>query len=258
MLLHKLLPLLFLPVSLAIILAFLAGWRRSRIAAFAAAGILWLCSTPVLSDCLIGTLETRFPRLDPDRATSAAAIVMLSGALHDPVPGRPLDWNFGVNRFERTLELYRAGKAPLIVFTRGVDPAGGPSRARPWSEGEFLRAEAIARGVPEAAILLTTEEVGNTEQEAAAVARLAGERQWDRVLLVTSAFHVPRAVLLCESRGLAVIPFPAGYLAEDRALHPEFNPLRYLPDAEALRNSQLAVREWLGIAYYGVAKKDGR
>ncbi|MCX6621830.1 MAG: YdcF family protein [Acidobacteria bacterium] len=226
-----------------------AAWRKSRKLALFASLFLLLWSLPAVSDPLLKTLEDRYPRILPAAAPTASAIVVLSGGLHDPAPGRPLDWNFAVNRFERGLDLYRAARAPIVVFTGGIDVLNGRSPARPMTEADYLRDAAIARGVPPSAIL-TTSDVRNTQGEAAAVAGLAAKNRWSRILLVTSAFHLPRAVFLFKRAGVDVVPFPAGHLTQDPALHPEFDPLRYLPDPEALRNSHFAFREYIGIGYY--------
>jgi uncharacterized SAM-binding protein YcdF (DUF218 family) len=248
MIFNKILPLFFLPLSIATLLTALAAWRKSRWLALFAPLFLLFWSLPAISDFVLESLENRYPQILPTAAPTASSIVVLSGSLHDPAPGRPLDWNSAVNRFERGLDLYRAAKAPVVVFTGGI-VLNGRSAAGPLTEGDYLRDAAIARGIPPSAIL-TTSDVRNTQEEAAAVAALASRNHWSRILLVTSAFHLPRAVLLFQQAGLDVVPFPAGYLAQNPALHLEFDLLRYLPDPEALRNSQLTLREYMGIGYY--------
>jgi uncharacterized SAM-binding protein YcdF (DUF218 family) len=251
MIFNKLLPLFFLPLSLAILLMALAAWRSSRKLAWTAVLFLSFWSIQAVSDPLLKSLEDRYPRLLPADAPPASAIVVLGGSLHDPAPGIPLDWSPSVNRFERGLDLFRAGKGPVLVFTGAVDPIHGRSVERPLTEADYLRDAAIARGIPSSAIL-TTPGVRNTQDEAVAIAKLASLYRWSRILLVTSAFHLPRSVLLFRRAGIEVTPFPAGFLTEQPTLHPEFDVLRYLPDPDALRRSQLAIREYIGISYYKV------
>ncbi|HLO64577.1 MAG TPA: YdcF family protein, partial [Azonexus sp.] len=67
-----------------------------------------------------------------------------------------------------------------------------------------------------------------------------------RIVLVTQAFHMPRARLLFEAQGFTVIPAPAHFVARggnDFELH------SLLPSAAALHNSYYALHEWLGIGW---------
>ena len=85
----------------------------------------------------------------------------------------------------------------------------------PWSvgkpEGEHLRDIAEKLGVPSDVILLT-ENVQNTDQEAKAVAKLLN-KEVPNIILVTSAFHMPRAQKVFEAAGIVVSPFPVDFLS---------------------------------------------
>ena len=108
--------------------------------------------------------------------------------------------------------------------------------------GEFL----AALGVPHSAILLE----GNsrdTNGNARYVARWAATLpERPRILLVTSALHMPRALLEFKAAGLDVVPAPTDY--EARTLPPGI--LRFLPDADMLSASSRAFTEvvgWVGV-----------
>ena len=107
------------------------------------------------------------------------------------------------------------------------------------------------RGVPASAIVLTREVV-NTASEAEAVEELARERGWKSILLVTSAFHMPRARLLFRNRGFEVHPVPVDYQSGDLERESEFSIHGYVPQGDGLARSDKALREYLGMAAYTV------
>ncbi len=240
LLLNKILPILVLPLGITL-LCLLAGLAfRKKFLLWYAALLLWAFSMPVVGDGLMRFVEAGTVRVPVSSVAKADAIVVLSGIMRQ-VEGAPLgEWGDGVDRFEGGIELFKAGKAPVIVFTRGQLP--WQSYAIP--EGELLARRAVLLGVPQAAIRLTAK-VGNTADEAAAAARLLGERK--KIILVTSAFHTRRALLLFEHAGFTVEPFRVDYRVDDTL---DVTVLRFLPSAEALGQSEQALRELIGWLYY--------
>ena len=103
---------------------------------------------------------------------------------------------------------------------------------------EFLQ----ALGVPRSAIWLERRS-RNTAGNAQFVARWAATLpERPRILLVTSALHMPRALLEFRAAGLDVVPAPTDY--EARGVPPGI--LAYLPDAAALEGSSRAFKELVG------------
>ncbi len=166
---------------------------------------------------------------------------MLGGILGDIQRDPELpDWHEAVDRFEHSITLYKAGKARAIILTSGAKQNGKDE------EGMHLRRAAIAHGVPSDAILQTIKSE-NTAEEAANVSALAASHGIKSILLVTSAFHMTRAMLLFERTGLQVTPFPVDYQhGFDNVTYME----SYLPDPEALSKSQRVVREFYGLLFY--------
>jgi len=201
---------------------------------------------PVVSNGVMRLVEGEARRVPVSSVGRADAVVVLSGMLNQ-VDGAPLgEWNDAVDRFYGGIELFNAGKAPLIVFTRGQVP---------WEldaipEGELLAKRAVLLGVPKTAICLT-EKVGNTADEALAAAKLLGFRKGEgkSIILVTSAYHMRRALLLFEKAGFRVIPFKVDYQVSNKK---EVTVLNYLPNGESLEQSERALREVIGWLYYWV------
>ena len=101
-------------------------------------------------------------------------------------------------------------------------------------------------GVPPERVT-TTGAVVNTAEEAAAVsAQLSRLSASPRIILVTSAFHMPRAMRLFTRAGLTVTPFPVDFSDAQDSL----SILDFLPGAGSLAQTQVALRELYGRAYY--------
>ena len=204
--LHKILPLLASPLFLVIILVLCGLLFRSRRAGLAAVGILIVCSLPVFSSKLISYLERDYSLVPPASAKTADAIVVLSGMVRtiEGANGLEYEWGEASDRIFAGIDLIKENKAPALVLTGGK---------LPWSvgkpEGEYLRDIAEKLGVSSDVILLT-ENVQNTDQEAKAVAKLLN-KEVPNIILVTSAFHMPRAQKVFEAAGIVVSPFTVDF-----------------------------------------------
>jgi uncharacterized SAM-binding protein YcdF (DUF218 family) len=100
-----------------------------------------------------------------------------------------------MRRVDVGVRLFQAGAAPVLLLSgRG----GGPV-----PEAEMMRHMALARGVPEAALLVeprSPDTLGNARESA----RLLGECGGRSVLLVSDRVHLPRAALLFRLAGLRI------------------------------------------------------
>jgi uncharacterized SAM-binding protein YcdF (DUF218 family) len=240
--LNKLLPLFLSPLFLLTALAALAiSVRRRRLAILALAS-LWLFSLPVVADSLWRVIEQQALRPAVTAAPQAQAVVVLGGMTWNirGEQGFETEWNENADRFWTGLELFKAGKASRLFLMAGRLPWEKSQK----TEGEWLRAKGIEFGVPEKKIWLSPE-VQNTQQEAQAVAK---ELPGGTILLVTSAFHMPRARALFEAQGLKVLPFPVDF----RVVENDTTILDFLPSAGALETTTSAIRELLGRAYYWI------
>lgn len=240
---HKILPLLASPLFLIIIFVLWGSLNRSKSASWVAISILVACSLPVFSNSLIAYLEKDYSLKAPESAKSADAIVVLSGMVRTIEGENRLgyEWTEASDRIFAGIDLIKENKAPVLVLTGGK---------LPWSvgvpEGEYLREIAIKHGVP-SDIILITENVQNTDQEAKAVAKLLNN-ETANILLVTSAFHMPRAQKVFEAAGLMVLPFPVDFLSDADMV----KVMDFFPNAEAFKDTSFFVRELIGRLYYNV------
>jgi uncharacterized SAM-binding protein YcdF (DUF218 family) len=250
--LHKLLPALLLPIGLTLTLAAAGVLLRRRWLIGSGLAVLWLASTPLVSDAAIRAAEGWQVRQPAALAPAAQAIVVLGGAYVRP-PGDPAasEWNEAVDRLYGGVDLYQAGKAPLLVFTA----AWLPWQPDVVPEGAVLAEHAVKLGVPRDHIRITSR-VMNTDDEARAVAELlsaggdgGGRKAKPKVLLVTSAYHMRRAQQLFEQAGLEAFPFPVDFqVSEGR----QRSVLDFIPSAAGLWRTETALRELYGWLFYWV------
>lgn len=239
--LHKILPTLFSPLVVAFaLIVYGAITARKRIIYFTIAA-LYILSTPVASNYLLGLIEGSPFRQNASTLPTADAIVVLSGMLVGvPSPnGITYEWS-DPDRFFAGIELFRQHKSSKLIFTGGKLP--WYSQMDP--EGIVLKKFAESMGIPTANILVTDEAM-NTDEEAKAVRKLLGDLN-SSVLLVTSAFHMQRSVQLFEQQGLKVIPYAVDFRVGIR----DITLMDLLPDAGSLSMTSLALREQIGRIFY--------
>lgn len=239
---HKILPVFFLPLGITTLLVVWGLFRRKLWWAWLGMAGLWMASTRLVGDAAIEWVEGNVQRVAPAQAPQAQAIVVL-GEGRVVAPGiAAISESTDGDRFEAGVALYNAKRAPVLVFTGGWVP-WLPLHA---PAGETLMQLARERGVPSSA-LRTTDKVSNTEAEAQAVAQILASEA--RILLVTSAYHIPRAQAQFERAGFAVLPYPVDFQSNrDRV----FSWQDVLPQAQYLRRTETAMRELMGRAFYAV------
>lgn len=237
-------PGLFLSLALLAILLLVLKRRK---AAFAVAAFdllaLYFLSTAAVASLLVAPLENKYPPIAD--AQGAHAIVVLGGGYNDVSPeydGQPALSPAAEKRAIYGLELSRRYNLPLVY-------SGGMSFAVTTKGTE---AEAAGRlwqslGVPKARITLEKDSL-DTKMNASGVAGLV---QGKRVILVTSAFHMPRSMLAFRKAGVDAVPAPTEY----RAKRSPLTWADYLPSVSAMETSYAALHEYVGLPYYLVFLK---
>lgn len=227
------------PPYLSVWLMLLAGLvlalrRRKAAAAIAALAILWSAawSIPMASDWLRSGLEDRYARVPESSLPQADAIVVLGGGHHygwlDREQADP--YMLESSRLAGAARAWLAARAPYVVLS------GAPVEVRTMRQ-------AIARlGIPDEAVLVESRSL-NTRQNAEHTAALARTHGFKRVILTTSALHMPRAMLQFGRAGLDAVPLPI----REGARRNHWRE-RWLPSKGALWRSGRAFKEYAGIA----------
>ena len=249
--LSKILGFFALPSNALIVLGLvgvaLAVLRRGRAGGkliVASLILLAIFGLSPLANALILPLEDRFPPWDASRGPPTG-IVVLGGAFETVVaaarPDIPL--NEAAERMTASAALARRYPEARIFFTGGVGSLiyGGPT------EGELARRFYAGLGIAPNRIVIE-EASRDTAENAALTKPLADPKPGERWLLVTSAYHMPRAVGAFRRAGFAVEAYPVDY--RTRGLDDLARPFASLGDG--LRRTDTDVREWIGLAAYRV------
>ncbi len=242
--LRRLLEALFLPPA-SVLWLFLLGslvarrWRRlGRSLQVLAFVWLWAASTPFVAGALLSSLQTFTPLPAAGALPTAEAIVVLS-AEADPVGaeyGGAVAGSVTMQRLRYGVALHRRSQLPLLM-SGGVPGRGLPSLAALMAtaaEQEF--------GVPVRWREERSADTRENAQHSAAILQAAGVRT---VMLVTSAWHMPRAVAAFEATGLRVVAAPTGFRSPIAD-----NVANFVPHWHGLRDSGLAMHEWIGRFWY--------
>ncbi|WP_440995646.1 YdcF family protein [Arhodomonas sp. SL1] len=247
--LDKILAQLAYPLGLSTCLALLGllllvVGRRGGAALALLFAVGWVAgwSLPVVGDTVRGALESRYPNLPIEELPAAEAVVVLGGGVEAGPPGWPYpDLGSASDRVWHAARIYQAGKAGRVIVSGGAQGWRGPR----GSEAGAMEAFLGDLGVP--ADRVTRERQSrSTRENALFTARLLDASGIHRVLLVTSAMHMPRAAASFRAEDVEVIPAPTDYEVMPEPPH----LLRWLPDAEALADSSAAIKEYLGLWAY--------
>lgn len=251
-LLAKLTALLLLAETwlvLCLFLALIALGRGPARAAQRMNGRFWIVATAVLilsigalplGDLVLRPLEARFPAMPP--IDDPSAIIILGGAEEarmSALRGLP-SLNAAGDRFVAGSVLARAHPKAKVIFSGGRAAVFGKA----WSGAAV--AEALFRDAGISADRVHLEGASrNTAENAALTAELLA-RDPGPLVLVTSAFHMPRAVgAFCAQGFKDIIPYPVDFRGESRIA------LRW-DLSGGLERLNLGLKEWVGLLAYKV------
>ncbi|NNC99818.1 MAG: YdcF family protein [Gammaproteobacteria bacterium] len=243
----KIISALLYPLGLVVLLATL-GWifgifrwkKIGRSLTLVSILILLLSSNPNVAKWLVKSLEQQYPQRDLGSTEKHDAIVVLGGGLRIPLPpALYTQIGSGSDRLWHAVRLYRAGKADEIIL------AGGNIFELLDFQGEAYYASELLQqwGIPKSAIFIEANS-RTTRQNARNTARYLAERDIRKILLVTSAYHMPRAIAAFGQLSLVITPASADILIRNYSL-PEV--LQWVPSAPALAQTTLAVHEYYGM-----------
>jgi len=248
--LSKILPDLVMPLSvavaatvLALIFVFLNRRGPAILCLLIAISVLWLASLPAVAGRLFASLQGQYLPLPLQDIPVSDCIVVLGGALGGA--GRPrvdIELTDATDRVYQTAKLYRAGKAKTVIVAAGNQP---------WAQARVPEARLIGNllvewGVLRQAIVLDTASK-NTRENAVNASAALRAHDCRSNLLVTSAWHMPRALATFRKIGIEMYPVSVDIMS----LGDEIGSISSLiPRANALATTSLVIKEWLGIWVY--------
>jgi len=254
--LSKFLPQFVYPVGLVTILIILAlvfqkrkKWQNAVI--IATLVVLFISGNRWVAYSLTRSLE--WQHLPPAKIPTAEVIVVLGGGTESPQPPRPIvEVNSAGDRILYAAHLYKEGKAPHLLLTGGYINWLNETGTTPAGQ---MAAILELMGIPDEAIWLEPESL-NTYENAVNCAAILDEKDIERIILVTTATHMPRSVALFEAQGLQVIPAPVDFAVTEEnwaALwHPNLSAqlTQLLPNITNLNMTTTALKEYIGMFVY--------
>jgi uncharacterized SAM-binding protein YcdF (DUF218 family) len=213
-------------------------WRAGRILLGIGLGGLLLLSMPIVSGTLISVLEENLPTTPP-QAAPPAAIVILSGDETDILLGGRLAEQVGALTLQRELAgvlLSRQTGLPILV-TGGVVYPGDPPLAQLMTQSLQTAFGMQPKWIEDKSL--------DTWQNAAFSAKVLKDAGIGSVYLVTSAWHMKRALVAFRAAGLLATAAPTPLDAPPRPfLH------NFLPHVSSWQESYYALHEWIGYGWY--------
>jgi uncharacterized SAM-binding protein YcdF (DUF218 family) len=221
--------------------------RFGRTALILSALLLIIGGWSPLGPAALMVLENRFPQ--PQLVEPVTGIIMLGGSVntHITADRGQTTLNEAGERVTTTAELSHKFPQARILISSGAG-AGHTSAAQPITEAALVRDMLVGLGVEASRIEVegqSRDTIENAEQSLLLAKPLPGQT-W---VLVTSASHMPRAVVSFRAVGFAIVPYPVDYRTQGAA-----NLRRPAGSiAEGLQALDLAAHEWLGLLMYRLA-----
>ena len=230
-----------LPFLMTLMIIAIIGYRYSRFRR--SAGLIFCCCfitlcllslNPVASR-LAATLEYQYPSYQ----AQPTDFIHVLGNGHSSNSQLPITGQLTSASLARTVEgvrIFMLNPTAKLIFS-GYGPGDVNSNA--WMNSRL----AIALGVPESAIILLPK-ARNTVEEAIDSKEIIND---GKLVLVTSASHMPRAMRIFQQQGLSPISAPTAHISK---IQQGPQPLTYyFPRAQHLAVSERAAHEWLGMAW---------
>ena len=240
-------PVFWLALWWGVALLVISRWRR------AALGMLWLglvvlglLGFEALPHALLRPLENQYPVPSAALVERHVGVVVLGGATQHPRSYQAhaqVPLGEAAERMTVPVGLLRQHPKLALVFSGGE----GRLRTTGVTEAELARVFYQEQGLDLARVTL---EAGSrtTRENAQQVAALLGARCQEPWLLVTSAWHMPRAVAEFESVGCRATPYPVDFRTGASTAWSDYALAR------SLVQWQTALHEWLGLAVYALTR----
>ncbi len=219
--------------------------RKRKRLLFSALALIYICTNSFVVDELARAWE---PVTDDTYMTEEKydMAIVLGGIGRIDERQKRFDFMTAGDRLFQTLELYHRGRIKQIFFSGG----SGSIRYPDHKEGAYVKKYLNTIHVPDSAIIIENESK-NTYENAVYSKKVLDSLQFKgSLLLVTSAYHMPRALATFEKAGYKNIkPYITNRMSGPRRYDWDFC---LLPNAEALTNLNMLIHEWVGYTVYKI------
>lgn len=237
--------LLFL-MAVTIVLIMLKKYKPALLVSLISLFSLVMFSIDPIAHLLLRSLEKKYsPSSDYPQVS---AVVLLGGSeLPANAPRIYDETNESADRIFYAARLMKKSYAPRLVIT-----GGNPGSASQSSWTEAMSASNMLQELfnIDSSKILLEQSAKNTHENALYTAKMFDSLQIRKsIILVTSAYHMPRSVLAFKKSGFTVFAAPTDYYEESKYV---FNFARLFPDSEALNKSRLFLHEFIGLIIYRI------
>lgn len=220
--------------------------QRKRIALLlTATGLFWVLmwSLPVTTLYLGGKLESMYPYSPAESQEKGDVIMVLGGNTQANRANwfEPYNRSTATDRVDRAQALYLNGRAPKILLS------GGALHGK-VSEAQGMAQVLKNRGLPETALLLEKQS-RNTYENVMLSLPLLKQLGQPKVLVVTSALHMPRAMAVFKSKGIDAVP---ASVAPQIVPPDDYTLYTWLPHTRSLEASRSIIKEYFGLLGYWI------
>lgn len=242
----KLITPFLLPPGIFIIILMVAGCmalrkkhRWSGIGGLSIAALLWTVSIGPFADFVMSGLESGLAIPDQPKGD---VVIVLGGSVYGASPdlsGTGAPGPDTVQRMVTGARLQRRLGVPIII-------SGGKVYKTSASIANATKRFLIDLGIPSQAVILENRS-RDTYENALYCKAICDQKGFTRPVLVTSGYHIKRAMLSFKKVGLNPLPFPCAVTTWPNK---QYGWHSYLPKAEALATTSAALHEWIGLLYY--------
>ena len=237
--------ILWILLLFTLLFLFLNKWRAAKWLGGVTVAWLVIMSTPFLPTLLLDSLESRYePLVVQSLADQEAPYhILVHGGGHgfdDRLPPNSLLSDQAMKRLSEGIRLYHQLPNSVLVLS-GFSSSGRTTQA------EMLRDAALLLGVDKERTIVQTEP-GNTFEEAKVYAERFGN--FNPLIVVTSAAHMPRVVMTFQMFGIDPLPSPTHYRLKGSHRDVWFG----LPSSGHMGNMQTALNEYAGMLWYQTKK----
>ena len=203
--------------------------------------LLFILTSPLLSHLALKSIE--WPPKPKDEIPLLETAVVLGGMVTFQDFTDQLQLNGNVERIEEAIDLYHERIVSSIILSGGSGSVLKPDQKEANALEEFV----IKRGVRRKQLILEPNS-RNTFENAANTSKLLDSLgiSDQPVLLITSAFHMNRAVRCFQKQGVNIIPYPVDFKRSSLDWSPDW----IIPSASAITTWELVIRESIGSMVY--------
>lgn len=240
-------PILYLLLIAGFACLFLKKPKSAK--SFFIAGICWflIISTSPVPTALVKHLEKQYSQLTDEEINAlpdSCDIIILGGGHSDDKslsPNNQLSTT-ALARLVEGIRIHRKIQGSRMIFSGWAGHSNMP-------QAVVLMHTAIMLGIDSSSIAIQPL-ARNTRMESEEYARLFGKEK--KLVVVTSAFHMPRAMMLFNKAGINPVPAPADRIVKKSSVK---DPWRWMPSSSNTGIIEVAVHEYVGILWNWIGGK---